>query len=249
MMKSTIILLLAVAALLLQFPAARADESPKDLLDRAFKAQGGYEKLAKLKATLVKGKGTMFLSNAEVSFTSEGAAQLPDKFKSVLKFEINGMKVTNVQMLVGDKASLIINGNPQELTEKMIKEMKEEVYVEYVTSLLPLRDAAFTLTALGESKVDGQPALGIKVASKGHRDISLFFDEKSALVVKVACKAFDPISDKEVSQEQFYRDYKSQDGNTYPTKSVVLQDDKKFMELEVTEYKNLEKLDESAFKP
>ena len=52
-----------------------------------------------------------------------------------------------VEMLIGDKASIIINGNPQELAEKLVKEMKEEVYIEYVTSLLPLRDALF-----GESR-------------------------------------------------------------------------------------------------
>ena len=240
--------ILALCALVALTATVRSDESPKDLLERAYKAQGGFDKLAKLKATLVKAKGTMYLPVAEISFTSEGAAQLPNKFKSVLRFEVNGMKVTNVQMLVGDKASIIINGNPQELTEKMVKEMKEEVYVEYVTSLLPLREAGFTLTALPESKVNGQPALGLKIASKGHRDVELYFDKKTAQVVKAAYKAYDPNSDKDVSQEQIYTDYKTVDGNSYPAKSLVMQDGKKFMELE-TEYKSLDKLDDSAFKP
>ena len=35
---------------------------------------------------------------------------------------------------------------------------------------------------------------------------------------------------KEVAQEQFYRDYKDQAGIKYPTKSLVNQDGKKFME-------------------
>jgi hypothetical protein len=228
---------------------ARAQESPKDLLERAYKAQGGYEKMAKLKATLVKGKGMIYLPVAELSFTSEGAAQLPDKFKSTLHFEINGMKVTQVQTMIGDKATIMINGNAQEIDDNLSKEIKEQVYVEHVTSLIPLRDGAFTLTALAESKIDGKPALGIKIASKGHRDVTLYFDKDSALIVKAAYQAFDPIEKKEVAQEQFYRDYKDQAGIKYPTKSLVNQDGKKFMEIEVTEYKGLEKLDDAVFKP
>ena len=249
MMRSTNALILSLGALLLQAQIGRSDESAKDLLERAYKAQGGYEKLNKLKATLAKGKGIMYLPGAEVSFTSEGAAQLPDKFKSVLQFEINGMKVTQVQMLIGDKATILVNGTPQELSQKLANEMREQVYVEEVSSLVPLKDAKFTLTLVGESKVDGKAALGLKVSSKGRRDVSLYFDKETALVVKTAYSAYDAIADKEVAQEQTYRDFKEQDGIKYPTKSMVSQDGKKFMEIEMVEYKCLEKLDNSAFKP
>jgi hypothetical protein len=248
-MRITSFLALSLGFLLIQVPLVRADESAKDLLERAYKAQGGYEKLNKFKATLAKGKGVMYLPGAEVSFTSEGAAQLPDKFKSLLQFEINGMKVTQVQMLIGDKATILVNGNAQEISDKLSKEIKEQVYVEEVTSLLPLKDKAYTLTMLEESQVDGQPALGLKVSSKGHRDVTLYFDKKSALVVKAAYKAYDAIADKEVAQEQSYKDYKEQDGIKYATKSLVLQDGKKFMQVEVTEYKVMEKLDSAVFKP
>jgi hypothetical protein len=159
------------------------------------------------------------------------------------------MKVTQVQMLIGDKATILVNGNAQEISDKLSKEIKEQVYVEEVTSLLPLKDKAYTLTMLEESQVDGQPALGLKVSSKGHRDVTLYFDKKSALVVKAAYKAYDAIADKEVAQEQSYKDYKEQDGIKYATKSLVLQDGKKFMQVEVTEYKVMEKLDSAVFKP
>jgi hypothetical protein len=248
-MRSTKTLVFSIVGLLAFSPVARTEESPKDLLERAYKAQGGFDKLAKLKATQVKGKGTIYLPVGEVAFTSEGAAQLPDKFKSTLQFEINGMKITQVQTLIGDKATILLNGNAQELDDNLRKEIKEQVYIEHVTSLVPLRESSFTLTGLGESKVDGQPAVGVKVTSKGHRDVSLYFDKNSALILKAAYQAFDPISGKEVAQEQFYRDYKEQDGTKHPTKSLVNQDGKKFMEIEVTDYKNLDKLDDSVFKP
>ena len=252
-MRSTRSLFLTMVALLALASAARAQESPKELLDRAYKALGGFDKLAKLKATQVKGKGMMYLpvdgKVAEVSFTSDGAAQLPDKFKMTQQFEINGMKTTQVQILVGDKATILLNGSPVPLDDTTRKEMKEQVYFEHVSSLLPLRETTFTLTALEETKVDSKPAVGIKVSSKGHRDMSLYFDKETALPVKATFKALDPISGKEVGNELFFREYKEQDGIKYPAKSLVLQDGKKFMQLEVTDYKALEKLDNSVFNP
>ncbi len=240
---------LAIVGLLILSNVAKADESPKDLIERALKAAGGAELMAKFKASVVKGTGTIYLPIATVSFTSESAAQLPKKYKSTLHLEINGMKITQVQMLDGDKATMLLNGKPQELDENMTKEFKEQVHVEYVTSLLPLRGTGFKLTSLGESQVDGKPALGIEVASKGYRDVSLYFDKKTALLVKVGCKAYDPLTMKEVDQEQSYRDFKTKDGLKYPTKSQVTQDGKKFMDLEVTENKNLKKLEDSVFQP
>ena len=248
-MRSKRALLLTIVGLLTCSSITRADESPKDLLERAYQALGGFDKLAKFKATQVRGTGIIYLPEAEISFTMEGAAQLPDKFKNTLKCEINGMKITTIQTLVGDKATSLLNGNPQELDDTIRKEMKEQVYLEHVTSLLPLREPRFTLTSLGESTIDGQPALGIKIESKDHREVSIYFDKKTALVAKAAYKGLDPITMKEVSREQFYRDYKEQGESKYAAKSQINQDGKKYMVLELTEYKAFEKLDNAVFNP
>ena len=69
------------------------------------------------------------------------------------------------------------------------------------------------------------------------------------LLVKAVYQAYDPNTSKEVAQEQIYRDYKDQDGTKFASKSLVNQDGKKFMEIEITEYKPLDKLPDSAFKP
>ena len=230
---------------------AQAQESPKEILERAYKAQGGFEKLSKLKATQAKSKGIMYLpvdgKVAEVSFNSEGSAQLPEKFKISQQFEINGTKTTQVQTLIGDKATILVNGEAMPLDENTRKEMKEQVYFEYISSLVPLREPSITLTSLGESKVEDKPAIGVKVSSKGHRDISLYFDKETALLSKASSQAFDPIGSKEVSQEIFFKDYKDLDGTKYPSKSLVTQDGKKVIQLETTEYKVSEKLDNSVF--
>jgi hypothetical protein len=245
-------LVLTMVCLFTVSGAVRAQDDPKELLERAYKAQGGFEKLSKLKATQAKGKGIMYLpvdgKVAEVSFTSDGAAQLPDKFKITQQFEINGMKMTQVQTMIEGKATILMNGTPIDLDDNMKKEMREQVYFEYISTLIPLREPSFTITSLGESKIENKPAIGLKVSSKGHRDISLYFDKESALLIKAAYQAYDPIGAKEVAQEMYFKDFKDLDGAKYPSKSVVNQDGKKFMQLEVTEYKLSEKLDNAVFK-
>ena len=247
-MRKSSPLVLTMVSLLACSVAVQAQESPKEILERAYQAQGGFEKLSKLKATQAKGKGIMYLPGAEVSFTSEGSAQLPDKFKISQQYEINGTKTTQVQTMIGDKATLVVNGEAMPLDDNMRKEMKEQVYFEYVSTLVPLREPSFTLTPLGESKVENQPVIGVKVASKGHRDMNFYFDKQTGLLSKATYQAFDPNSSKEVTQELFFTEYKDLDGTKYPSKSRVIQDGKKFMQLEITEYKVAEKLDNSVFK-
>jgi hypothetical protein len=66
------------------------------------------------------------------------------------------------------------------------------------------------------------------------------------LVVKTERRALDP-GMKGVNTETFYGDYKEIDGVKQPTKVVVHQDGKKFLDTEVTEVKFFDKLEESLF--
>src|SRR5207237_10089060 len=87
-----------------------AEDTAQGIIDKAVKAHGGAEKLAKFKAVQTSGKGTIEVMGTTLSFTAEGAAQMPDKFKSVLHLEVAGMKVTQVQAMNGDKITITVNG-------------------------------------------------------------------------------------------------------------------------------------------
>jgi len=49
---------------------------------------------------------------------------------------------------------------------------------------LHLRQPTLSLTHLGESKVVNRPVVGVKVAQQGHRDVLLYFDNETRLLVK-----------------------------------------------------------------
>lgn len=225
---------------------APAADEPKDIIAKAIKAYGGEEKLSKLRAGKSKAKGKLELFGG-ISFTSESSAQLPDKFKEVASLEIMGKQVTITTVYNGKEAWVSAMGQTQTLEGKALDQMKENAHAGRVGQLVTLKEKEFTLAPLGEIKVSGKIAVGVKVSCKGHGDISLFFDKTTGLVAKTERRAVDAQSGQEYLEERFDSDYKLVNGLQTPHKIVVHRDGKKFMEAEISEVKIVEKLDDSEF--
>jgi hypothetical protein len=227
----------------------QAQGEAKTILDKALQAHGGADRLAKYKATQSAGKGTVDIGGNSVEFTSEDYAQLPDQFKSVVKLQVNGMNITQVQSMNKGKLAITLNGMKLPLTDKLQELFKEEVYAERLATLLPLKDKEYELALAGEVKVDDKPAVGIKVSSKGHKDVNLYFDKENGLLVRMEFRSVDPMTEQEYTRETYFRAYKDANGLKNPTKVLINRDGKKYVEMELTEIKNLEKLDDSVFEP
>jgi outer membrane lipoprotein-sorting protein len=231
--------LLAVACAI----SARADApaDPRAVIDKAIKALGGAENLAKLKAETRTDKGTYYGMGAGFPYTGKYAIQYPDKFR---------MDIENVFLIVvnGDQGWIAANGGTENLTKDQLAEHKDQLYAGWVATLLPLKDKAFTLAALGEVKVADRPAVGVKVSHQGQRDIRLFFDKETGLLVKreYQVKAEDQ-GGKEVNQEVLLSDYQEAAGLKFPRKVVVNRDGKLYVEAEVSDWKPAEKLDDKLF--
>src|SRR5262249_11229253 len=134
-----------------------------------------------------------------------------------------------------------------EMDADRVADTKEEMYAGRVTNLVALLDPAFKLTALGDSKVGDRPAVGVKVSHEGHKDISLFFDKDSGLLLKSARKAKDQQM-QEVDQETFYSDYQDVDGVKRYKKMKIKRDGSDFIDMQISDFKTPEKLDNSVFK-
>jgi hypothetical protein len=240
--------LLASAVLFLAADRARAD-APAEvqaLLDKAIKAHGGEEKLNKHKAFTLKMKGKSHVMGMALDTTGEMAFQRPDQFRMELEFEIMGMKFKILQVFNKGKGWLSLNGMVQELDKDLLAEMKEGVHTARVEWLTPLKDKAFKLSSLGESKVNGRAAVGVKVSHEGQRDVSLYFDKEKGLLLKTESRTKDE-QGMEVNQENYYLDYKEGDGVPYASKFLIKRDGKDFFDAELIEYKLLESLDDNVF--
>jgi hypothetical protein len=113
-------------------------------------------------------------------------------------------------------------------------------------TLLPLREKAFKVEPAKEDKVDGKPAVGLKVTGPDGKDFTLYFDRESGLPVKQVAKVVG-FTGEEFTQETIFSDYKEFGGIKKATKVENKRDGQKFLEQNVTEFKVLDKVDPKTF--
>ncbi len=238
---------IAVALVLGFAPVALAQGEATALIEKAVKAHVGADKLNSMKCLQSKGKGKLEAFGG-VELTQEVVVSFAGRFKETAEIDINGMKVKVISVFDGAKASITANGQPIEINDKIVEEFKEAAYAMRAGRLTNLlTDKSVKLTPLGESKVEGKPAVGVKVANKGHRDLDLFFDKESGLLVKVQTRKNDLQTMQEVDEERIIQEYQDVDGRKAPKKVLINRDGKKYLELEVVEVKFPDAIDDSEF--
>ena len=135
------------------------------------------------------------------------------------------------------------------MTDDIKKAMKDAKHMMTVGRLVPLlKDKSYELSVFGEAKVEDKPAIGIVVASKGKKDITLFFDKKTNLLAKIEHRTVEAGTGNEIGEERIILEYKNKDGIPFPKKVLVKHDGKTFLEAECLESVMLEAIDEAEFK-
>jgi hypothetical protein len=235
--------------LLAMVVSVQADDQAdaKAIIDKAIKATGGEAKLLKYKAAIWKGKGKINLMGNDIDFTIETAVQPPKQTRQRSEADFNGMKFERTSIINGDKGWLILMGNTDEMPADQVAAAKEELYAGWVSStLVPLKEAGFKLAPLPEIKVGDRPAVGVKVSHKDHKDLNLYFDKEKGLLLKLQRRAKD-MTGQDVDQETLFTDYKEDNGVQRARKQKTKRDGTDFLEIQITEFKAVEKLDESTF--
>ena len=241
-------LALVAASLLSSRPALADDKEVRDTLEKAIKAHGGADKLNKHLASTGNMKGKVHVMETTFEFTGEIASQAPDKLKVTIEFEAGGMAFKVIQVFNKDKGWASLNNTVMEMDKDQLAEAREELHASEVTNrLTPLLDKEYKLSSLGEVKVNEKPATGIQVTRKGYRDMNLYFDKKTNLLVKTERRVRDDMSKQEMTQEEFLEDHKDISGLMVPQKLKIKRDGKDFLEGEMTDYKILEKLPDDTF--
>ncbi len=224
--------------------AARADgPDAKEVIDKAIKALGGEEKLAKVQAFSVKAKGTITFGGNENEFTSTQVAKGLDHYRR----ESQSDQFHLVWVVAGDKGWRKFNDNAQEFDGEAVAREKRNVYLYVVPiTLVAVKGKGFACASAGEQKVGDKPAVGVKITGPDGKEFTMYFDKDSGLPVKTVATVAGFQGD-EVNQETTYADYKEMDGIKKATKIVVTRNGEPFQNLEVTEFKVLEKVEDDAF--
>lgn len=227
-------------------PQARADDAAKAVIEKAIQASGGKEHIDKIKGGYSKSKGKLHILGG-VDIVQEVHFAYPDKFRETAELEVMGQKIVTDTIINGGRISVKANGMDAPVPETIKDSIKEAGHVLQVMRLVGLSSKDFTLATIGDGMVEGKPAIGIKVSKKDRRDIDIWFDKQSHLVVKVERKTASPVDGQEINEERIITEYKKGDKGPEVKRVIVKHDGKLFVEMEVLEAKTLETPDENQF--
>lgn len=248
-MRYTRRLFLAVG-LVMTAVTARADDSAEArmLIEKAIRAQGGEAILAKNPVITVKKKGTFhgWHEMPPFSYTEESVSQGPNRLSDFVDGNVWFHKFRMGTIITGNKGWAKVNDHTQKLNEEDLAELQEEAYADWVATLVPLKDKAFTLAPVRAVIIDKRPALGIRVSSKDHRDVKLFFDQETRLLVMIETR-MKMADGKEYIMETFLSDYKSVQGIKQAMKIGIKRNGEPHQDYKVIQYTLAETADWGTF--
>lgn len=235
-----------LALLPLAASGRRADDQAelKSLVKKVIEAHGG-DKLLEIKAATVKSKVTA--PDGRV-FTSTASVQAPHQFRVVIE-EQGGRAEKTVHAMNGKTCTCQENGRDVKLDEEGRKKIAQLGHRLNLSVLISsLKNESYKLEPLGDSQVGDHTVEGVKVIREGHHDISMYFDKKSHLLVKLKTRTKFSKNGEEVPLEADYSEYKDVQGCMLPMKVKYKRNDRTGRTVEILEYRlHKEKLPEEHF--
>jgi hypothetical protein len=223
------------------------DQDASAVIDKAVKALGGADKLGAAKSVEWKSKGKLHLNDNDNNFNTKVTAQGIDHFRQEFEGEFDGNPIKGVTVVAGDKGWRKIGDDSNKLEDDALTNEKRTAYLQIVAGMpLLLKGEGFKLEVGDEDKVGGKPAAVLKVTGPDGKDFQLYFDKASGLPVRMTATVTDFQGD-EYKQDSAYSNYKDFDGIKRATKIEMKRNDKKFLDMEVTDFKELDKVDAKTF--
>ena len=150
-------------------------------------------------------------------------------------------------VLDGDQGWRKFGDNSSTIEGDGVANEKRNIYLSVIPiTLVSLKTNGFKFEAAGEEKVGDKPAVILKVTGPDGKDFTLSFDKESGLPVKQVAKVVG-FQGQEYTLESTFTDYKDFGGIKKATKIQTKRDGEKFQDMEVTEFKVLDKVDPDAF--
>ena len=238
---------LAISIVLTCCTDAAAQDDAKATIEKAIEAHGGADKLDKFLAGQVQSKGLVAAQAGDVPFTSVVVYQLPDRVKATMEFAIAAGPRSITQVLNGDKVGAVIGGIPQQVTPAQAEELKQAAHARNVVRLTPLlKGDKYKLSSAGEKEIAGATGVGVKVTADGAREITVYFDKATNLLLALERQGFDAAG-KQTDQQEIFSEYKTAEGIKYPARTAVMQNGKRYIASEVLSFKPMARVDSREF--
>jgi len=240
----------ALTAFLIVGPVSsiRADEKDASAtIDKAIKALGGDEKLGKAQTVTWKQKGTVTINGTDNEMSFDLTWKGLDHYRSEFKGHFNDNDFVGLTLLNGDKGWVRFGDMEHDMEGEELANEKRRIYLSFTPAIiLPLKGKGFKTEAAGEEKVGDKPAAVVKVTGPDGKDFKLYFDKASGLPVKMVAQVVGFGGD-EFEQETTFADYKDFDGIKKATKVDSKRDGEKFINMQITDFKVLDKVGDETF--
>lgn len=175
---------------------------PRAVVERAFQAQGGLDKLKGASSSRIQGS----FDNGGNQFEGEVHSQSGGKLRLNLNFKNEGERILVLQ---GSKGWLKTQGITQDIDDEMQGRLKISSHVDRVCGLTALiKKKNYALSSLGESMLEGKPVQGVKVTYPEMPDVQLFFDKETGLLAKLSYHTKAAFENREELRETYFREYR-----------------------------------------
>ena len=248
MIRSLFVIVLAGATSVVVY--AQDETNPRAIVDRAIKAHGGEAAMAKHTGMTMKGSGTYYGAGEGIPYDGAWVLQGHTQRSFTIESKVNNMTFKFQRVVNGDKGWIKLNeAATTPMSKDELAEEKEQLFAGWVGRLAPLKDKSFTLTLIGEAKAGEKPVVGVRVSKNGHRDVNLYFDKQTGLLLKSETTLKDFMAGGvEYIQTTIMQEHKEVMGVKYASKILIQKDGKRLVEAEMSEIQPAEKLDDSHFK-
>jgi len=223
------------------------DETAKATVDKAIRALGGEEKLAKVGAFTWKSKGNFIINGSDNNFSGRVTVQGFDQYRSEFEGKFNGETLKGVTVLKGDRGWRKFGDQLVEMDEKQLSNEKRSIYLMVIpTTLVALKGKNFEIGTASEEKVGDKQAVAIKGTGPDRRDFTIYFDKESGVPIKLVAKMIGFVGE-EFTMETSFANYQEFDGIQKATKIESKRNGERFLEAELTEFKIVDKVDATTF--
>jgi len=235
---------------------ANADDKAAEVIKKGIEAHGGADNLNKYLGARYAIKGEVDVQGTDTEFTGNFTIMNPDKAHMTLNLEVMGAKIAIASVMNGEKSKRKVTVNGMDAPaggEEPKEELQMAVANRQAQMLTPLLDAKkFTIKSSDDEDVNGKRMSVVSATPKTiDREMKLYFDKDSGLLVKVAYKGLGPDGGgarADVYKETYLSDFKKVNGIQIAMKIVLNHDSKKFLTATMSDYEATEKIDDSEFK-
>jgi beta-lactamase regulating signal transducer with metallopeptidase domain len=241
----------------LQVPAVASDsaQNASSILDRGIEASNGPEALKKLEVVSWKFSGKVYGPSGAASISGRCFRQGGDQFRCETRFEMEGVKADSIEVISRSEGwvktrtgQVSAIGDEESFAHTKVNRL----YLQWITTLVPLRAKPYTLTTARDIEIGKREARGILVQRDSYSDAVLYFDKETALLVKSemrvkVTRGADHELGKVLVQETFYDDYREFDGVRVPSRITIHLDGKMRRTVTITDLKTHARVDNSLF--